>query len=521
MEPVPLPPPYGGMNQKVPIITVQSPQCEDLFNFNITEGGVSLRKGDSKYTTFAVNDNFTTNFVNYGDTTLLAVQFNGATTSMVVYNVDTGALVYNTGIFATVFYSPIQFRNYLFFFSQSAAGAPGFYYDGAAFGGIGYTFPSTITSNGGTAYKNRIYISSSGTASYWYGGIDAIAGALTQVDLSSIQTTKSNLSIITPVTLADNISSVVLLAFVFDSGEVLFFSGSYPDATDWVLVGRANIPPPIGSINSYLNYQGDCLVFCVDGIYSLRDLFLKGSGGAVSLSISDSISVLWKETATTIRDQISLPTSVYGIYDYINNRIVIKFDYYVDNAGVLQGSAFFFIYNIDLKSWSYHRSVGMQLTTPAVPSFGLVYYNNKILYTNLLKSGAPFFTMVWEKEGSTGFQDRNYADNANVSYPYQILSAPISNGRAYVQQAKGIDAIIESDLYPQTQYTFVRDLGVQETVPQVIPTQLATLQKTNANIGLEGSFIQYKIAGTTAASKTVGYNLYGVNVWIENGSRPR
>jgi len=130
--------------------------------------------------------------------------------------------------------------------------------------------------------------------------------------------------------------------------------------------------------------------------------------------------------------------------------------------------------------------------------------------------------MIYVKEGATGFMDRKSDDSGDVGYDYNITSAPLSNGRAYIQKVEGMDVILNSDLYAQTSYKLIKDLGVAETSSQILSGVNAdSLQKPFVNLGIEGSYVQYKISGTTVTGKTTGLVLYGTNVWIEKGKSPR
>ena len=47
MQPIALPPPFAGVWQKTPKISIEPPFCESLLNFNVTQDGIELRHGDS------------------------------------------------------------------------------------------------------------------------------------------------------------------------------------------------------------------------------------------------------------------------------------------------------------------------------------------------------------------------------------------------------------------------------------------------------------------------------------------
>lgn len=130
---------------------------------------------------------------------------------------------------------------------------------------------------------------------------------------------------------------------------------------------------------------------------------------------------------------------------------------------------------------------------------------------------ATFLDMI-QKEGRASFYDAN-----GYIYDYEIISAPIANGRAYITKAAGMDVIQETDINDWTSYQFIKDLGVDETAAQSLPTAPTGLQKPFVNMGIEGSYIQYKISGTTAydVTKTVGLTIYGTNIWLDNGKSPR
>lgn len=519
MDPIPMPPPYGGINEQIPVIALESPQCENLLNFNVTQEGVTLRNGDSKYTLFtAANASVAELLTTYGNTKAFVQAYNSVTNKIDIYDVDAGTLSFSSAALGNSVFYDSYFNNYLFFF-EAGAHAPGYYYDGAAFGSIGYT-GAGLAPAGGCSFKERHFIIQAGSSAYWYSDIEAITGALTKVDLASVISEKSNLAVITPITLADNIASTMILAFVFFSGEILFYAGSYPDASDWSIIGRARV----GSIINYNNsiaYQGDSIILSDSGVFSLRDLFLKGSTSAASLILNTRIQDTWVNTIKGYRNSLGILTGpiayVRGIWDSQNSRIIISIPGYLDSNGSFVLGSFFFVFNALEQAWYFHRSFGV--TTPNF-IIDMVKYKNKVL---LLSNTSPTNTkfMAYQKEGATGFTDRSSNDTSDVGMDYEIKSAPVSNGRAYVQRGEGLDVILKSDLYSETNYYLIRDFGVLTTSAQKVPDQGSGLQKPFVNVGIEGSYIQYKIAGTTVSGKTVGYQLYGVNFWVSLGNSPR
>lgn len=530
MDPIPLPPPYGGVDQKNPIVALQSPNCENLLNFNLSNVGAVLRNGDSIAYNFALtgaSGRYALDLHPHEQLSELYVStLNNATGNYVIYD-EAGNLEYT---FAPIIItlnsvpriSTVYFNKTLFFFPNAAINAGHKVDTAGVFAVSGYTGATTPGLIGGAVYKNRLYAIEYQQAAYWYSGIDAVSGTLTYVDLTGLTQSKCTLSGIGTFTISDQVTTEAFIAFVMSNGEVLFYNGSYPNSADWRLAGRAKIPQPL-FVDSLIQYQGDTLVMCDGGVVSLRDLFLKGSQQALSLSISDLIQTKWTALVKAIRSTRSNPTgplvdnavngSIRGVYDPKNDRIVISFPYYLDSAGALQSGSFYFVFNAELGAWSFHRSFGGRI-------YDINIYNNT-LYC-LSRYGTDNGVTIYAKEGAADFMDDDADTVGEVAYDYEIVSAPVANGRAFVQKGEGLDVILNSDLYTETSYYLIRDFGVETTTAQTVPNVISgSLQKPFVNIGIEGSYIQWKLSGTTAASKTVGLKLYGTNFWIEQGQSPR
>lgn len=516
-----LPAPYLGVQQTVPKAGLKSPYCENLFNFNSNAIGISLRHGDSKYKLLdhGIGGIIAKRFAQYGNTKLFALAKSGADVS--VWDVDAGTVSTTLVGLGTYSFATLFFNKYLFIFSSSALGA-GTVYNGAAgtFGAIGYTGPATAQ-YGGAVYKHRAYMILLNTASYSYSGIDAISGNCTTVDLSGIITNEATLSIIAPITISDQIASVVFLAFVFSTGEVIFYSGSYPDSDSWAEAGRAQIGQPL-DYHSGMSYQGDFLVFCDSGVVSLRDLFLKGSEDAASLTVNSNIQTTWQNLIQAIRTAYTVPNGplsapgigingqIAGVYDTKTQRIIISSPLYLDTAGVPQYGSFYFVFDTIRQSWKFHRSYGI---TNGV--YDITFYKNKVLIIDYNTD-----MMVKTKEGATGYTDRNTNDTAEVNFDYDMLSAPIPFEKTADIEVAEIEPIMQSDLYTQTNWNLVADFGKQTSGNQPLTDQGVTVTKPAVNVGMHNiTYCQVKMSGTTTSGKTVGLDLYSYNIWFNKGEK--
>lgn len=526
--------PYQGIYDRLPAIAVQNPFCQYLLNFNISEAGLSLRNGDSvefSYLPGAVPIRKTKRLINYSDTDMFLVVSDETNNNNLVVD-DASATLLTFGARYYTDFTYLIFNKNLFIFpykgttgaSVPLADIPR--YDGAAWVAATFTSATALSLYGGNSYKNRIYLLSTEptlSTQYFYGEINAISGALTAVDLGSVISQKADLVAICNFSIAESTSSEVYIAFIFSSGEVLFYSGSYPDSSDWRLVAKSSISKPI-SYNLFLEYQGDTLIPTISGIISLRDLFLKGSQDALSLSITKNISKLWEKSVVAFQSILNDPNSrISGmVWDAIKSRIIFTFPYYTDpltnEFNFTLRAPCFFVYNTELGAWSFHRSYNSSLLTSNLSD--IIVFQGDVHYLGV-STGNAHQASVLKKEGDTGFQDEDPNGTGSFySYSYYIQSSPVTTNNGYINKVQGMDVILESDLSATTEYTWIKEMGVDESNPQKVNFG-SGIQKPFINSGIEGTFIQYKISGTTAANKTVGLDLYGVNIWQDSGGSPR
>ena len=514
MEPLALPPPYRGQQDNVPLVEVLSPYAEKVQNFNHDDSASRLRHGDSVWATKA--SAFPLNLSTYG--------IGSAQKLFIAYDSGGAGIKFAEGTAGGAMsdvYSPggaggddeihtLYFNNVLTFFGEftltpSGVGNP--QYNGSAWGLSGYTYGGSFLPFGGTAYKNRAYIIGRYSTKYSYGGINAISGATTEVDLAQIISSAGYLYGIRSVSLSEGLEQENVLCFLFSSGEVLAYAGSYPNSADWKLVGRFVISPPI-YYNAFVDANGDSYVITSAGLISLRALFTQGVRVATVQPLSYAIQNRWEQVLGFDWAAVSKEIFIKGVFDQKRNRIIIFLPSYIDEDGAedtLNGLRL--VYSFKTNSWSEHKLKQAPTVTSATYFKKASYYG---------QTGG-----IMKVEGASGFTDEQIDGDPDVGIEFDLISGPIAKGRANVARATGLDVIVETDMYSEAYYSFIRDLGVSSTTPQLVPSQGSTLQKPNANIGIEGSYIQYRINGTTTSGKTVGYNLYGVNVWAETGRSPR
>lgn len=520
-----LPAPFGGIDQSIPKAALKSPFCEDLFNFNTNQIGISLRKGDSYYTNINPAGLVSTKRIyNYGDQKGFLAVFNNSVLPGEIdfYDIDSGGVVFSSSSGGTDDFHTLYFNKYLFFFGESVY-IPGYFYNaiGGVFGSIGYTNAGTpsVTFNpvGGDVYNHRAYMIQKTSASYWYSGIDEVSGSCTNINLAGIIQNYGELFVIAPITISDNISAITFQAFVFNSGEVLFYSGDYPDADNWAMIGRAQIGHPL-NYNSGFQYQGDYYIICDNGLFSLRDLFLKGSEDAASLTVNSRVQGTWTALVNAMRTFYSYTTlnrilGIHGVWDTKGNRLIISFPGYLNASNVFNLGSFYFVFDTINKSWNFQRSFGIGTGKSIID---IITYRNNVL---ILADVASGHGIVYLKEGATGFTDRSNANGSvQNTYDYEFLSAPVPFAKTADYEASQIEPIMQSDLYAQTNWQFVADFGKQSTDNQPLVDQGAFVAKPAVNIGIQNiTYVQVKMSGSTTSGKTIGLDLYSYNVWYSSG----
>lgn len=511
-----LPAPYGGMNKKTPIAALNSPYCENLINFNTTDAGIELRHGDKLWTATKnvspISTDFFLAFLKYGELKLF-YSTQGSTGNNRYFDITTStptlAYTSTTVINGEIF--SLYFNKNLYSFGTTTS--VGDVYNGSTWGAWGWSFPS-IAPIGGCAFKNRAYFVGRATAIFGYGGIDAITGSVTEKDLSGVILQQSYLSTIAPITIVSNGSTLQLLAYVFFSGEVLFYAGSYPDSDSWSLIGRGKIGKPL-NYNCSIDYQGDALVMTRIGLVSLRDVFLSGSQQATIKTVSDEINPVWRLLVSELIASILYYEATTGRISYVSgawwtakDRIVISFPIKIKSDGTTALGTTYFVFDTLRGGWSIH--------TTDNPTFGLVEFQDDIYVNGWTVGDSSNYLVTLKKEAADDLQDA-YNNVEKKDYDYDFLSAPIPFPKTSVTETNQIEPILESDLYGQTNWSFVSDFGKQTTNNQTT-NALSTVSKPAVNVGIQNiTYVQVRMSGTTTSGKTVGLKLYSYNVWFDAG----
>lgn len=516
-----LPPPFKGQNDQYPIIAISSPYCERMENFNNLDGSLKIRQGNDLFASTTVANYYGRGLHVWDATTAeLYATTTDFGTNFRIYDITTGSFVLDDTSAAGAGNDVVSFfYNNLLIFCDSANNTT---YNGSAFVDGAFTYSGSFFPYGGTEYKTRAYILSLNTTVFGYSGIDVTSGALTEVDLADQISYKAYISMIRPISMTQNLTAESVLSFIFSSGEILVYQGSFPNAPNWGRISRFKISKPIW-LNAFVEAKGDSILLTESEILSLRNLFVSGYDKEKDEGIGSAISKRWRQCMQAYLNSGSLITTgvlyryVKGVYDEKNDRIVISLPKYVDpDTGLLvENTLFQLIYDFNLGAWYEYVQRDSSVTSPIVTS--AAYYND-FVYIMVVSDSSQSSMQIMKLDSLATFLDDQLDGTGTVAIDYRLKTAPLPISKFGANAISGVEVICKSDLYPQTNYKFIADLGRQESGSQTIPAQGTSVAKPMMNVGIQGAITaQLQISGSSVSS-TVGLELYGFNVWYEGGA---
>lgn len=509
LQAVPLPPPFSGQFDRIPTFSVQNPFCIRARNWNNNNAKMGVRPGNKKHCTIATGLNMGLGALG---SELFAFVATASPAGFAAWDITTTTPTLDHSVVGPGLdvIETLLFRDRLFVFGDgplfpSASGPR--VYDGSTWGSAAYTWPGSFRPYGGCVYKNRAYIMGS-DASYVYTEIDAISGPTYQVDLSGVLSAKSTLSSIRAVSLSENVQQETLIAFIFASGEILVYGGSYPNSDTWGLSARFQVDPLIAWDMTYkspvIDAKGDTFILTRNGILSLRNILRQGYQKERDEGIGSAIPNRWKELASGATGGFSY--MIQGCYDSAKDRLVISWPKEVDpDSKVVTGRPMFLIYDFVNKAW--YESYTAEGT---LYNLGVIDFNGSVFTGHAVDGSTAGYLQL---ETKTDFRDDKFS-SGTVAIAYDLISAPHPLSRFGVVKAAALEVITKSDLYSVTNFSLIGDLGARVTANQKTNGNGTNLTKTMVNVGLEANTIQYRVTGETVTA-TVGLEMYGTNLWVD------
>lgn len=524
--------PRSGMSTQFPIAEMPpqfSPWIRDLDN----EGGYfEVRKGVKwkfnaaiNYISALIAHPTDKNKVLYMDTS--ATDFlrsydavSGATASI-------GALALTpTGVRSR----PIGFNKNVFFFFT---GCEPVKYDGATYGVTTITGPTLANLVFGFIYRNRIHVVEANSTKVWCSGeARGIGGAFIDFDFGSLTEDSGVIVCGFGFTLSDGTNSQLIYGIVFDTGEILFYTGAYFKDDLWKILGTASIGAPLG-YQSIIKLNGDQLVITKNGIVSMRTLLTTAQGDVGAASITAPIEKYWcalieaiqaNETLTSWNPDSSLISYINGSYHQQRNKLVIfvpglLFPYETEDKSFgyqyeqIPGAL---IYDIPTKSWQVHVLDFFADGFPFqfISSYYWKTFNMLLFGTN--STGGPGGEAAWQYWGNN-----NYYDKVLSASQSQAINPELHTTFAELEYQSRVSEVFVNQEGPycksRAEVTVVVDSGAQHTEAAKCESAGDTAQRSKYSVGAIGNSVQIKIKSITdpAGSMTRPYRIANISALIE------
>jgi hypothetical protein len=135
---------------------------------------------------------------------------------------------------------------------------------------VGYTLTGFPSLDCPLAFKNRLYFIS-GDWQIAYSGVQSISGQLTAFDMGSYFKKGGRLLSIANWTQDAGNGADDLLVLISTEGEVLIYSGTSPESTDWRMIGTFSITKPVGK-RCWAQLGGDLIIITQRGYFPLSSV---------------------------------------------------------------------------------------------------------------------------------------------------------------------------------------------------------------------------------------------------------
>jgi hypothetical protein len=184
-------------------------------------------------------------------------------------------------------------------------------------------------------HQQRLYFIERGSTRVWYTkSLGAVAGECAWFDVEMFTARGGEIVSLATWSRTGADSSEPLLCVITSEGELMLYSGTDPEAPDWKMISKTQMPEVIGVRNT-ANYRDDVAVMTRGGLFSLS-----GVAGTTG-------------TFTSMADKdVALTDTIIGAIRTLENS------FYLDNWQVIYSDAYhWLIINIPLTSTGYEQYV--------------------------------------------------------------------------------------------------------------------------------------------------------------------
>lgn len=505
-SPIPLEIPLQGMDLNQRLLKMSPASSPWLLNVECENDKIKVRPGVQRHAAFSSSTVMALGV--YGDAAdsanyKLFAYISDGTTTHKIYDASTTSPSLVETCTATSSATKVQAHNFmtkLYFATEDDSPDCARYWDGSTWTAWGYTFGgSPVNGFVATNYRGRTYVPDQSSI-YWAATVGGVTGAMNQTSLTSVKTFVSKFCFAAVVS---GISASVLdVYFVVGSiaGEILVYSGDYPDSSTWSLVQRFKVSSP-GGYMSYLEVDGDIWVFTQSGAISVRAL-MSGSMDPQVISPSYPINAYWTKLANVSAGNLfSRYRAFKGVYWRERNRIYIVASGHVDEAGAGGTSAATILsYNTLTKAWSVWSLGTISATSITDP----VIYNGAVYFA----TGGTIMKVV---EGS--YKDEAYNSASSYSaYSWAVDGAYADLGSSQGKHVQAFQPLVKTDFVNGTTFGVkaVADVG-RASSSLTYPSLLDGYNMPYCSVGVDGQFVKYRLQGSSDTTSADGLELYGLN----------
>lgn len=278
-----VPAPLTGWNARDNLSDMAPTDAVSLINWYPRQSDIITRPGYAAHTSVGTSTVDTLIEFEYGTIHTMLAGTNGT-----IYDVTTDPAVQLATGFASNYWSADKISGKLLL----ANGADSVQiYDGSTCTTSGFTGVTLSSLNFVKTHNSRPYFVQKDTQSFWYGGVGAITGALTQFDMAATAgSLAGNLLVLAAITSAGNTAGPTsMLACIFASGDILVYEGSDPgSSTAFGLQGRYKIGRPLSKY-AVMETENDVFVVTDRGYEQLSRVIQLGIQITQKSLLSDKI----------------------------------------------------------------------------------------------------------------------------------------------------------------------------------------------------------------------------------------
>lgn len=427
---VSIPSPVGGWNARDSLANMDPKDAVTMINWRPMTTECQLRYGYSQHATGLPGEVETLIDYEGGATSKLFAISNGS-----VYDVTSAGAV-GAAVLSGLSNSRWQYCNFATaggnFVIMANAVNPVYQYNGTAWSNPAITGVSSAYLNNPIVFKSRIWFIEGNTLKVWYLPVNSIAGAASQIDISSVVQLGGHVVCHGTWTIDAGQGVDDYYVAITSKGEVVVYEGTDPSsANTWALKGVWRIGSPVGKRCMY-KFGGDLLLITQDGLMPLAAA-LQSSRVNPRVALTDKIQQAVSEAVSNYGDNfgwqviyfarenqlwLNIPVQIGSQEQYAMNTISRNWAQYQGWAAncweLFQDDPYFGGNGFVGKAWDTNADNGTSISGTTLQSFA--------------PYGAPGnlkrFTMIRPIFRTTGTPAIN--GSMNIDFDTSLSTAPLS-----------------------------------------------------------------------------------------------